>query len=99
MYDAVIIGAGPAGLAAAHAAQEAELDYLVVERQCIVHTIYQFPTGLVFYSTPELISVGDVPMIIQGSNHQGRGPELLPEIRRDQETQGKHLRGSPQHLR
>ncbi|MDE2726777.1 MAG: NAD(P)-binding domain-containing protein, partial [Gemmatimonadota bacterium] len=45
MYDAVIIGAGPAGLAAAHAAKQAGLDYVVVERQCIVHTIYQFPTG------------------------------------------------------
>ncbi len=66
MYDAVIIGAGPAGLAAAYAAKRAGLDYVVVERQCIVHTIYQFPTGLVFYSTPELISLGDVPMIVQG---------------------------------
>ncbi len=66
MYDAVIIGAGPAGLAAAYAAKQAGLNYVVVERQCIVHTIYQFPTGLVFYSTPELISLGDVPMIVQG---------------------------------
>ena len=66
MYDAVIIGAGPAGLAAAYAARQAGLDYVVVERQCIVHTIYQFPTGLIFYSTPELISLGDVPMIVQG---------------------------------
>lgn len=66
MYDAVIIGAGPAGLAAAYAAKQAGLDYVVVERRCIVHTIYQFPTGLVFYSTPELISLGDVPMIVQG---------------------------------
>lgn len=66
MYDAVIIGAGPAGLAAAYAAQQAGLNYLVVERQCIVHTIYQFPTGLLFYSTPDLISLGDVPLIIQG---------------------------------
>ncbi len=66
MYDAVIIGAGPAGLAAAYAASQAGLDYVVVERQCIVHTIYQFPTGLIFYSTPDLISLGDVPMIVQG---------------------------------
>ena len=66
MYDAVIIGAGPAGLAAAYAAKQAGLDYVVVERHCIVHTIYQFPTGLIFYSTPELISLGDVPMIVQG---------------------------------
>ena len=66
MYDTVIIGAGPAGLAAAHAAQQEGLKYLVVERHCIVHTIYQFPTGLLFYSTPELISLGDVPLIIQG---------------------------------
>jgi len=66
VYDAIIIGAGPAGLAVAYEAQKAGLNYLVVERQCIVHTIYQFPTGLVFYSTPELISLGDVPLIIQG---------------------------------
>ena len=65
LYDLIIIGAGPAGLSAAYAARKAELNYLVIERGCIVHTIYQFPTGLTFYSTPELISLGDVPMIVQ----------------------------------
>lgn len=65
MYDLIIIGAGPAGLSAAYAARSAGLTYLVLERDCIVHTIYQFPTGLTFYSTPELISLGNVPMIVQ----------------------------------
>jgi thioredoxin reductase (NADPH) len=65
LYDIIIIGAGPAGLSAAYAARNAGLNYLVIERGCIVHTIYQFPTGMTFYSTPELISLGDVPMIVQ----------------------------------
>ena len=65
MYELIIIGAGPAGLSAAYAARSAGLTYLVLERDCIVHTIYQFPTGLTFYSTPELISLGNVPMIVQ----------------------------------
>ena len=46
LYDIIIIGAGPAGLSAAYAARNAGLNYLVIERGCIVHTIYQFPTGL-----------------------------------------------------
>lgn len=65
VYDVIIVGAGPAGLAAAHAAQSAGLTYLVLERGCIVHTIYQFPAGLTFYSTPELIELADVPLIIR----------------------------------
>ena len=65
MYDVIIVGAGPAGLSAAHAAQTAGLSYLVIERDCIVHTIYQYPTGMTFYSTPELIELADVPLIIR----------------------------------
>ena len=65
MYDVIIVGSGPAGLSAAHAAQTAGLSYLVIERDCIVHTIYQYPTGMTFYSTPELIELADLPMIIR----------------------------------
>lgn len=65
MYDVIIIGAGPAGLSAAYSAKTAGLCYLVVERSCIVHTIYEFPIGLTLYSTPELIELADVPLIIR----------------------------------
>ncbi len=64
-HDALIVGAGPAGLSAALAAQNAGLSYLVIERGCIVHTIYHYPTGLLFYSTPELIELGDIPLIVR----------------------------------
>ena len=66
-YEVLIVGAGPAGLSAALAAQNAGLSYLVIERGCIVHTIYHYPIGLLFYSTPELIELGDVPLIVRES--------------------------------
>lgn len=65
MYDVIIVGAGPAGLSAAHAAQTAGLDYLVIEKGCLVNTIHQFPIGLRLYSTPELIELADVPLIVR----------------------------------
>jgi thioredoxin reductase (NADPH) len=51
MYDLVIIGSGPAGLAAALAAARNELDYIVLERSTIADTIYQFPIAKALFST------------------------------------------------
>ena len=65
MYDVLIVGAGPAGLSAAYAAKTAGLSYVVIERGCLVHTVYQFPAGLTLYSTPELIELADVPLIVR----------------------------------
>lgn len=48
----LIIGAGPAGLSAADAAEGEGLDYLVVEKGLIAHTIYRYPVGLTVFSTP-----------------------------------------------
>src|ERR671916_2652294 len=52
-FDLLIIGAGPAGLSAADAAAREGLDYLVVERGLIAHTVYRYPVGLTVFSTPE----------------------------------------------
>ena len=49
--DLLIVGAGPAGLSAAYAAAREGLDYLVVEKGLIAHTIYHYPTGLTVFST------------------------------------------------
>lgn len=65
MYDIVIVGAGPAGLSAAYAAKTAGLSYIVIERGCLAHTVYQFPVGLILYSTAELIELADVPLIVR----------------------------------
>ncbi|KMK76467.1 YpdA family putative bacillithiol disulfide reductase [Alkalihalobacillus pseudalcaliphilus] len=61
----VIIGAGPCGLAAAIACQEAGFDPLVIEKGNIVHAIYQYPTHQTFFSTSEKLEIGGVAFVIE----------------------------------
>jgi thioredoxin reductase (NADPH) len=63
MFDVMIVGAGPAGLATAIAAQKRELAYLVLERGALVNTILHFPTNMVFFTTPELLEIGGLPFV------------------------------------
>ena len=51
MFDLIIIGAGPAGISAAYEAQKLNLDYLVLEKNLIGNTIYNYPIGLTVFST------------------------------------------------
>lgn len=60
--DVLIVGAGPAGLATAIAAQRFGLDYLVLEQGSVADAIYRFPTHMVFFTTPELIEIGGMPL-------------------------------------
>jgi putative YpdA family bacillithiol system oxidoreductase len=57
MLDLIIIGAGPAGLSAAEAAQAAGLDYLVIEKGTIANTIRQYPVGRAMFSTPNEVEM------------------------------------------
>jgi bacillithiol disulfide reductase len=57
MLDLLIIGAGPAGLSAAEAAQQAGLDYLVIEKGTIANTIRQYPVGRTMFSTPNEVEM------------------------------------------
>jgi len=57
MLDLLIIGAGPAGLSAAEAAQQHGLDYLVVEKGTIANTIRQYPVGRAMFSTPNEVEM------------------------------------------
>jgi len=64
--DAIIVGGGPCGLAAAIALQNIGLKPIVIEKGNIVNAIYHYPTHQTFFSTSERLGIGDVPFIIEG---------------------------------
>lgn len=64
--DAIIVGGGPCGLAAAIALQEIGLKPVVIEKGNIVNAIYNYPTHQTFFSSSEKLAIGDVPFIIEG---------------------------------
>ena len=61
--DVLIIGAGPSGLATAIAASRRGLDYVVVEKGVLVDSIFRFPVHMVFFTTPELLEIGGMPLV------------------------------------
>ena len=63
MRDVIIVGGGPSGLAAAIHAKQQGLDYQVLEQGVLVNSIYRFPPQMVFFTTPELLEIGDVPLV------------------------------------
>src|SRR3954467_3239707 len=58
-----IVGAGPSGLATAIEAQKRGLKYVVLEKGCITNSIYHFPSQMVFFTTPELLEIGGMPLV------------------------------------
>lgn len=60
-FDVIIIGAGPSGLSAAIEAEKNNLNYLVIEKGGIVNSIQNFPAEMTFFSTPELLEIGNIP--------------------------------------
>jgi thioredoxin reductase (NADPH) len=66
-YDVFIIGAGPIGLACGIEAKKAGLSYIIVDKGCLVNSIYNYPLNMTFFSTSEKLEIGDVPFISHGS--------------------------------
>jgi thioredoxin reductase (NADPH) len=61
-YDAVIVGAGPTGLACGIELKRRGLNALLIDKGCVVNSLYNYPTNMVFFTTPELLEIGDIPM-------------------------------------
>ncbi|MGE0448074.1 MAG: YpdA family putative bacillithiol disulfide reductase [Vicinamibacterales bacterium] len=61
--DLLIIGAGPAGLAVAIAASQAQLDYQVLEKGVLVNSVFNFPPQMTFFTTPDLLEIGGLPFV------------------------------------
>jgi len=62
-YDVICIGAGPTGLATAIEAKRAGMLPLVIDKGCICNTLFHYPANMVFFTTPELLEIGDLPLV------------------------------------
>ena len=61
-FDLICIGAGPTGLACAIEAKRAGLHALVIDKGCLCNSLYHYPVNMVFFTTPELLEIGDLPL-------------------------------------
>jgi thioredoxin reductase (NADPH) len=60
--DVLVVGAGPTGLACGIELQNRGLKTVLVEKGCVVNSIYHYPTNMTFFTTPELLEIGNIPM-------------------------------------
>jgi thioredoxin reductase (NADPH) len=61
-YDALIVGAGPTGLACGIELKLRRQNAILIEKGCVVNSLYHYPTHMVFFTTPELLEIGGIPM-------------------------------------
>ncbi len=62
-FDLIIIGGGPIGLACALEAQKHHINYCVLEKGCLVHSLYNYPYNMTFFSTSERLEIGGIPFV------------------------------------
>jgi len=61
-YDAVVVGAGPTGLACGIELKQRGVSTVLIDKGCVVNSLYNYPTHMVFFTTPELLEIGGLPM-------------------------------------
>ncbi len=79
-YPLVIIGGGPIGLACGLAAKAAGIDYVILEKGCLVNSIYNYPVNMTFFSTSERLEIGGIPFV--SNNPKPTRAEALEYYRR-----------------
>jgi thioredoxin reductase (NADPH) len=78
--DVIVIGAGPTGLACAIEAQKVGLRVISIDKGCLVNSIFNYPANMVFFTTPELLEIGDIPFTT--ANAKPNRPEALEYYRK-----------------
>ncbi len=79
-YDIIIIGAGPIGLACGLQAKARGLHYLIIEKGCLVNSLYHYPVNMSFFSTSERLEIGNIPFV--SNNAKPTRNEALEYYRR-----------------
>ena len=78
--DALVVGAGPTGLACGIELQLRGLHAVLIEKGCVTNSLYHYPTNMSFFTTPELLEIGDIPMT--SLNEKPNRTEALKYYRR-----------------
>ncbi len=79
-FDLLIIGGGPIGMSCAIEAQKAGLSYVIIEKGCLVNSLYNYPANMTFFSTSEKLEIGGVPFV--SNNIKPTRAEALEYYRR-----------------
>lgn len=79
-YEVIIVGGGPIGLACGLEAQKAGLSYCIIEKGCLVNSLYNYPLNMTFFSTSEKLEIGGIPFV--SNNNKPTRPEALEYYRR-----------------
>ena len=66
MPDIVVVGAGPTGLACGIELKRRGISAVLIDKGCVVNSLYHYPTHMTFFTTPELLEIGDIPMTSLG---------------------------------
>ncbi len=59
----LIIGGGPIGIACGIEAEKKQLSYVIIEKGCIVNSLYNYPQGMTFFSTSDKLEIDGIPFI------------------------------------
>ncbi|MGD0697809.1 MAG: YpdA family putative bacillithiol disulfide reductase [Terriglobia bacterium] len=62
IFDVIVVGAGPTGLACGIEAARAKLQLLLIEKGCLVNSLYSYPANMTFFTSRELLEIGDLPL-------------------------------------
>jgi len=90
LYDIIIIGGGPIGLACGLEAKKAGLTYVILEKGALVNSLYNYPVNMMFFSTSERLEIGGVPFV--SNNPKPVRNEALEYYRRVAASGGLYIK-------
>jgi thioredoxin reductase (NADPH) len=61
LFDLLVVGAGPTGLACAIEAQKSGLTAVLVDKGCVCNSLFHYPAHMTFFTTSELLEIGGIP--------------------------------------
>jgi thioredoxin reductase (NADPH) len=89
-FDAIVIGAGPTGLACGIELEKRGVNCVLIDKGCVVNSLYHYPTNMTFFTTPELLEIGNIPMT--SLNDKPSRTEALKYYRRVADHYGLNIR-------